>query len=203
MRNEFDKIINERFSCREFLDVDIDDNDLNFILEAGRLSPSSLGLEPWRFYVAKSKTKKEEISQIANNQKHVSECSVLIILVARLDFGEYFIDKLKSRDMSSEELEKRIQIYKPFIDSMDVGKKLAYAREQIFIALANMSNASKSIGYDTCIIGGFNNDELDLYLNLDTKLQRTAVMLTIGKCASEKKVNKIRFDKEEIIRYID
>ena len=43
----FKQIILERYSCRSFKDSTIDEKSLEYILEAGRLSPSSLGLEPW------------------------------------------------------------------------------------------------------------------------------------------------------------
>ena len=48
---EFLDIVKARYSCRNFKDSTMDAKVLENILEAGRLAPSSLGLEPWRFYV--------------------------------------------------------------------------------------------------------------------------------------------------------
>lgn len=203
MKDTFQKIVEQRYACREFSDDSISKEQLDYILEAGRLSPSSLGLEPWRFYIATSKEKKQEICKIAKNQSHVGACGAIIILVARLDFGEYFVEKLQKRNMSQEELDKRIQIYKPFIDSMDIHQKYAYAREQTFLALGNLANATKAIGLDSCIIGGFDNDLLDSYLGLDTSKEKSSVMLVIGKARANREIKKIRFSKEEIIRNLD
>ncbi len=37
----------------------VSDSDFEFILETGRLSPSSLGLEPWKFVVVKIRIPRE------------------------------------------------------------------------------------------------------------------------------------------------
>lgn len=203
MEDTFKKIIEQRYACREFGDESIPKEQLDYILEAGRLSPSSLGLEPWRFYVTTNKERKQEICKIAKNQNHVGACGAIIILVARLDFGEYFVEKLQKRNMSQEELDKRIKIYKPFKDSMDINQKYAYAREQTFLALGNLANATKAIGLDSCIIGGFDNDLLDSYLKLDATKERSSIILVVGKAKICDITKKTRFAKEEIIRRLD
>ncbi|WP_300926318.1 nitroreductase family protein, partial [Helicobacter rodentium] len=64
MKQEFLDIVKARYSCRNFKDSAIKQEDLEYILEAGRLSPSSLGLEPWRFYIVQDKNKKADIAAI-------------------------------------------------------------------------------------------------------------------------------------------
>ncbi|WP_297809795.1 nitroreductase family protein [uncultured Helicobacter sp.] len=198
----FQQVILNRYSCRSFRDSTISQESLEYILEAGRLSPSSLGLEPWRFYVVQDKDKKVEISAIANHQNHVENCGAILILTARLDFGEYFVSKLKSRKMPQAEIEKRITLYKPFIDKMDLEQKLHYAREQVFLALGNLANATSALGLGSCIIGGFDSDKLDKYLKLDTTKERSVILLIIGEKTSDEIPLKIRNPKEEIIKFL-
>lgn len=50
MKTELE-IFSTRYSCRNFKNEKLKKEDLNTILEIARLSPSSLGLEPWRFLV--------------------------------------------------------------------------------------------------------------------------------------------------------
>ncbi|MBN2721864.1 MAG: nitroreductase family protein [Campylobacterales bacterium] len=46
------EILNFRHACKLFdEDKKISKDDLNFILDAARLSPSSFGMEHWRFIV--------------------------------------------------------------------------------------------------------------------------------------------------------
>lgn len=124
-------------------------------------------------------------------------------MVARLDFGEYFIPKLQGRGLSQEEMQKRIDVYKPFIDGMNEQEKLHYAREQTYLALGNLANATCAIGLGSCIIGGFNAEKLDDYLNLDTSKERSSVMLVVGERNEVDIPKKARFDKDSIITFIN
>ena len=202
-KEAFSKIINQRYSCREFKESLLKREDLEYILEAGRLSPSSLGLEPWKFLVVQDSNKKEEISKIANYQGHVKKCGAIIIILARLDFEEYFIPKLQARGMKEEELQKRINLYKPFIESMNEDEKLHYAKEQTYLALGNLANAACAIGLGSCIVGGFDTKALDCYLKLDTTKERSSIMLIVGEYENKAISQKVRFSKEEVITFLD
>lgn len=202
-KEAFSEIIHQRYSCRDLKESLLKREDLEYILEAGRLSPSSLGLEPWRFLVVQDSNKKAEISKIANHQEHVKKCGAIIIILARLDFGEYFIPKLQARGMKEEELQKRIATYKPFIDGMNENEKLHYAREQTYLALGNIANAACAIGLGSCIIGGFDSKALDQYLKLDIAKERSSIMLVVGEYANKMIPQKARFSKEEVITFLD
>ena len=202
-KEAFSKIINQRYSCREFKESLLKREDLEYILEAGRLSPSSLGLEPWKFLVVQDSNKKEEISKIANYQGHVKKCGAIIIILARLDFEEYFIPKLQARGMKEEELQKRINLYKPFIESMNEDEKLHYAKEQTYLALGNLANAACAIGLGSCIVGGFDSKALDFYLKLDTTKERSSIMLIVGEYENKAISQKVRFSEEEVITFLD
>lgn len=202
-KEAFSKIINQRYSCREFKESLLKREDLEYILEAGRLSPSSLGLEPWKFLVVQDSNKKEEISKIANYQGHVKKCGAIIIILARLDFEEYFIPKLQARGMKEEELQKRINLYKPFIESMNEDEKLHYAKEQTYLALGNLANAACAIGLGSCIVGGFDSKALDCYLKLNTTKERSSIMLIVGEYENKAISQKARFSKEEVITFLD
>ena len=57
---------NYRHACKEFNpEKKISDQDFNFILETGRLSPSSFGFEPWKFLVVQNQNLREKIKEHA------------------------------------------------------------------------------------------------------------------------------------------
>ena len=58
---EFDKLIEERFSCREFLDKDINDNDINQILKAANLAPTAKNKQPIKIIVIRNKDLLEKL----------------------------------------------------------------------------------------------------------------------------------------------
>ena len=197
---DFLNIIQSRYSCRNYNDKKILDEALRLILEAGRLAPSSLGLEPWKFLVIKDSKKKEEISKIANNQQHVKNCDVLLAILARLDFVEYFEDKLKKRNLSQEEIEARIALYKDYLNKKDSQDKLFYAREQCHLAIANLINMATNLEIRSCIIGGMDNKKMDDYLGLNENL-KSVVLVTLG-YSNEEIPQKNRFSFDEVVSFI-
>ena len=55
-RNEVLDILNFRHACKEFDSTKkISSEDLEVIIEGGRLAPSSVGIEPWHFIVVENK----------------------------------------------------------------------------------------------------------------------------------------------------
>ena len=178
---QMEELLNERYACREFdMQRNVPQEDIRFILDAARLAPSSLGLEPWKFLVAQKPEQKEKIAQIAYSQNHIKNCNFIVILLSRLDFKDYFVDRMKKRNLPAERFEKTVSTYLPFLEAMDERKKVAYAEAQNHLAMMQMVLAASSKKVDSCIIGGFDHEALDSYLNLDTNIYRSCMMVVFG-----------------------
>ncbi|MBZ7931630.1 NAD(P)H-dependent oxidoreductase [Campylobacter sp. RM12910] len=191
-----------RYSCRNFKNEKLNPQDLRNILEIARLSPSSLGLEPWKFVVVQDEKKKEELSEICNHQPHVKNCSALIIILSRLDFLDYFEEKLRKRDMSEKEIQKRLDTYMPFLNSLNHEQKIAYAREQAHIALASILYSTTALNIATCPIGGFNKIKLESYLNLNTQKEIATLIVALGYSNDKSLPQKNRFDFDEVVQFL-
>ncbi|EAI9394576.1 NAD(P)H-dependent oxidoreductase [Campylobacter coli] len=201
MKTELE-IFSTRYSCRNFKNEKLKKEDLNTILEIARLSPSSLGLEPWRFLVVQDDKKKEELAQICNQQQHVKNCAALIIIVSRLDFLDYFEDKLRKRDMSEAEIQKRLDTYMPFLKSLNQEEKISYAREQAHIALASILYSANALNIASCTIGGFDKQKLNSYLSLDIQKERSSLVVALGYSNDEKIPQKNRFEFDKIVQFL-
>lgn len=201
MKKELE-IFKTRYSCRNYKNEKLKAEDLNTILEIARLSPSSLGLEPWKFIVVQDSMKKEEIAKIANNQNHVKNCAALIVIVSRLDFLDYFEDKLRKRDMSEVEIQKRLDTYLPFLKSLNDEQKISYSREQAHIALAGILYSANALNIASCTIGGFDKERLDAYLLLDTKKEKSTLIVALGYSDDKKIPQKTRFDFDDVIKFL-
>lgn len=105
--------------------------------------------------------------------------------------------------MSEEELNKRLSLYKPFLQSMDERAKIAYSREQAHIALAGILYAANALNIATCTIGGFDSVKLNAYLNLDTKKELSTLMIALGYSDDEEIPAKSRFEFDEVVRFLD
>ncbi|CAM4056763.1 NAD(P)H-dependent oxidoreductase [Campylobacter armoricus] len=196
-------LMQNRSSIRSYTKEKISRENLKYILECARLSPSSLGLEPWKFLVFQKDKHKQEIAKIANNQAHVANCAAVIVVVSRADFKDYFEEKLKKRGLNQEELNKRLQVYKPFIDRMNLEQSFIYAKEQSYIAITNIINAAYSLNLGSCIIGGFDKEKINQYLNLDTTKQRVSILITLGYAQENSSTEKARFAFEDIVEFKD
>ncbi|EIP2916844.1 NAD(P)H-dependent oxidoreductase [Campylobacter jejuni] len=198
----FKELISKRRACKLFNDKKINEKDLHFILESGVLAPSSHGFEPWKFVVVQDEKRKEELSKICNQQKHVKDCAALIIIISRLDFLDYFEEKLRKRDMSETEMQKRLDTYMPFLKSLNQEQKISYAREQAHIALASILYSANALNIASCTIGGFDKEKLDSYLSLDIQKERSSLVVALGYCNDKKNPQKNRFSFDEVVKFI-
>lgn len=64
---------------------------MNELLEVLRISPSSFGLQPWKFIVVENKELREKIKIAAWNQPQVTDASHLIVLCANDDSTANYI----------------------------------------------------------------------------------------------------------------
>ena len=191
-----------RYSCRNFKDEALKMEDLRDILEVARLSPSSLALEPWNFFVVQDKTQKSQIAKIAKNQVQVAKAAALIIIVSRFDFVNLLENKLKNRNLSQNEFLEKLSTYKPFLEAMNEEQKRAYAKEQAHIALGSILYSANALKIATCTIGGFDKDELNSYLKLDKTKEFASLIIALGKSADEKISPKQRKEFDEVVKFI-
>ena len=65
---DFKELCSLRFSARGYTSDDITDQQLSYILECARLSPSAVNRQPWHFYVVKSPDMKAELHRCYNRE---------------------------------------------------------------------------------------------------------------------------------------
>jgi nitroreductase len=75
-------IIEARRSVRSYKSREIEDDKLNYILDAFRLAPSAKNLQPWKLVVAKNKKIIKDLAIACNNQTFLEEAPVLIAACA-------------------------------------------------------------------------------------------------------------------------
>ena len=69
LANDFTKAMEFRHACKLFDETKkIDTQTIKSILEIGRLSPSSFGMEPWKFLVITNEKLKEQLRPLCWNQ---------------------------------------------------------------------------------------------------------------------------------------
>ena len=71
-------VIENRFSCTDFVDEPIPHSDIESILEAGRRAPSAKNRQPWRFIVIDNKDLRTRLESAAFGQEHVGKAPLAI-----------------------------------------------------------------------------------------------------------------------------
>ncbi len=191
-----------RHACKLFdQDERIPSEDLEFILEAGRLSPSSFGMEPWNFIVVQNQELKEKIRPACWDQPQITTCSDLLIITAKVDAPaqkEYYEKMFSRRDMSQEMLEKYLSVYHQFIDNLH--SIYGWSARQCYIAAANIMSYAAMIGVDSCPIEGFEKERLEEILELNTTKEQVALVIALGYRANEQS-EKLRLPFDEVVRF--
>ena len=73
------KLMSDRYTCRRYSEENIKEEDLNKILEAGRVAPTSHNNQPQRIYVIKSEEAKEKGCIINGvDRRNFYQCHFLI-----------------------------------------------------------------------------------------------------------------------------
>ena len=205
-----------RSACR-YYDVNkkISREDMEYILELGRLSPSSVGSEPWQFLVLQNEALREKIAPVTWGIKHpMNEMSHLVVLLAKKNArydSVFFRNSLERRGLTPEQIEATLSRYKTFqtedIQITDSERTLFdWCSKQTYIALANMMTGAAMIGIDSCPIKGFHYESVNRILSeaglFDANEWGVSCMVTFGYRSKEIK-KKYRKPADEMIKWIE
>lgn len=209
-KDMFLEIMNTRHACKAFDETKkLLKEDLEFILEVGRLSPSSFGMEPWKFLVVQSNEIKEKLKPFCWNQGQITSCSELIVILADVKDvvpnSEYVKTMFNRRGLPKDALEKYLNVYENHLNITKITSSsenlYGWTSKQCYIALGNMMTAAAHIGIDSCPIEGFEKENVEKVLNIDTNKWQVAVIFALG-YRDNPITKKLRLSNDEIIEYI-
>lgn len=190
----------ERYATKVFDNKKLPESKVNELLELIRYAPSSFNIQPWKVIVVREQTIKDQLTPVSWNQPQISSCSHLLVFCANLNIKEN-IDLLEKtmidNGASKESIKGYVELMVNFEKHMSAEQKLVWAQKQTYIALANALNGSKSLGFDSCPMEGFNAQEYSKILNLPTNLVPT-VVCPIG-YGTDKPKPKLRFALKELM----
>lgn len=203
--------LRSRYSVKKFDPSKIIVPDiLKNILEAGKLSASSLGLQPYKIYVAESEIVKNRLIEAFANPSQISTCSHLVAIVVKKEIDENYIDGYFNhisvvRDLPVENLA-------PFRKSIDYFRSLhdehttaSWNEKQAYIVLANLMFAAALEGVDSCPMEGFIPEKINKILDLDTSKEHVSVTLALGYAAEDdafKNFKKVRKPDDKLFKFL-
>ncbi len=208
MDKTFEQAMDFRHACKIFVESKkISDEDLHYILEAGRKSPSSFGMEAWKFLVITNDELKAKLRPACWDQVQITSCSHLVVVLAGINSvrpqSGIPLKRFARRDMPQEKLEFYLNLYSSHLEDTLRNDENIYSwtARQTFIAAANMMTAAAVKGIDSCPIEGFDKDKVEEILALDKSQYRLALILPFGYRLNSQST-QLRVPFEEVVEFI-
>ena len=197
-----------RHACKVFDDSKkINDEDIKNILEAARKSPSSFGMEAWKFLVITNADLKEKLRRVCWDQVQITSCSHLVVVLTGIEsvkpeFG-LVKKRFQRREMPQEKLDFYMDIYASHLaDTLSTDEKIeAWTAKQTYIAAGNMMTCAASLGIDSCPIEGFEKEKVEEILEIDTSKYRVSVIIPFGYRLNEQ-TTQLRLPFDEVVEFI-
>lgn len=208
-----------RRAIKEFeLDQKISEEDFKFILEIGRMSPSSFGWEPWKFVVVQNMELREKLMEPSwGAQKQLPSASHFVVLLARKaddmrpgsEYLSYISKEIDGLPADVEEM--KLGFFKGFQDNefdlTDDRKLFDWASKQVYIPLANMMTVAAEIGVDSCPIEGFDRKKVEEILStagvVDTAHFGVAAMVAFGYRKEDSPFPQTRQPMEAVVDWVN
>jgi len=185
-------LLKKRCSVRKFSGKEVSEEIIDYILEAGRLSPSGGNEQPWKFGVIKDKGLKKKVSQIAYNQTWIENADFLIVLITRI-----VADEKGGRDIQKArfpEIEAEIETM-----DKDLYGKLNQEEHQTKIPGTHMVLAALEHGIGSTWISYFKVNELSKLLGMPEGYLPSEI-IAFGYPKVEMKATKKK-KKDEVVFY--
>jgi nitroreductase len=172
------------------------------------LSPSSYGLQPWKFLVIRDPALRAELRPHSWNQSQITDASHLVVLLSRRQVTLYDVDRLISATAQTRGLDPaELEVYRGMIqrDLVDGPRSQAigqWTSNQVYIALGNLMTCAALLGVDTCPIEGFSPTEYDRILNLEGTPYHSSVVCALGYRSPDDKyaqLAKVRYPLDALI----
>jgi nitroreductase len=188
--------IKERRSVKHYdPNHEMSEAEINALLELALLSPTSFNMQNWRFVVVTDPEKRAAIQAAAWNQAQVTEASITILLCAKLnayeEAGRYWVHAPQPvQDML-------VPMIAPFYQNSTELQR-DEAMRSIGIAAQTLMLTTKSMGYDSCPMIGFDPEKVAEIIDLPEN-HVIGMMLTVGKALREANARRGQLPYEEVV----
>jgi len=175
------------------------------------LTPTSYGLQPYRFLVINDPVKRAELLPHSWNQKQVVDASHFVVFTARTKITGADVNKLITRTSDIRKIPaESLNFYRDLMLGDVVngprGKTAhEWATRQTYIALGNLMTCAAVLGVDTCPMEGLSPAEYDRVLGLNGGDYATVVACALGyRAVSDKYANlpKVRYEAKELVHQV-
>jgi nitroreductase len=172
------------------------------------LSPSSFGLQPWKFVVVTKPELKAQLVPVSWGQTQPAECSHLVVFTVRRGLDDADVDRFLKRttEVTGRPTEALAGYRSVIVGSLAKARSAGYLDQwqthQVYIALGQFMTSAALLGVDTCPMEGIDAGKYDEILGLSGTGYATAVVCAAGYRSEADKyahAPKVRFATDDVI----
>jgi nitroreductase len=176
--------------------------------ESLRLSPSSYGLQPWKFLVVQNPALRKQLRTASWNQSQIEDCSHLVVFTTLKKMTPAYIQDFirataSTRGQKPEDLLAYEKMMITNLTDNGRGDTLQpWTQRQAYIAMGFLMETAALLGVDTCPIEGLDPAEYDEILKLTGTNYATVATVALGHRSAEdgyQRLKKVRFSSSEVI----
>lgn len=203
--------LNWRYATKKFdPSKKISPADWAVLEQALVLTPSSYGLQPWKFVVVTDPALKAKLRPASWNQSQVEDCSHLVVFTAKQDITEADVDRFIARtaEVRGATVESLAGYRGYMVGDLVKGPRHAiiheWAARQTYIAMGNLLTSVALLGIDTCPFEGIEPAKYDEILGLQGSGYATVAACPVGYRAADDKyasAPKVRFKAKDIVEH--
>ncbi len=203
--------LNWRYAVKRMTGEKISSEKLDTILEAIRLSASSLGLQPYTIHVISNPAVRQKLRAAGYNQPQIVESSHLLVFSVWDDITPAHVDGYignlaAKRGVDVAHLKGFGDMIHGKVNSLTVEGRQDWAARQVYIALGTALAAAAELKVDAAPMEGFEPARFDEILGLKEQGLKSVVILALGHRSEEdqlSKAAKVRRDKETLFSFVD
>ena len=186
----------------------VSQENIDKIVEAARLAPTSSGLQPFRLVVINDIKTKEKLAEGALNQVAVTTCSHVIVFAVWDNYTNERIDQVydfitDERGLPRGRFSRYTDMLKTSFGNTESIRNFEHATRQAYIALGLALAQAAELKIDSTPAEGFDNQKVDEILNLKELGLKSVVLMYIGYADRENdwlaSMKKVRVPKDEFV----
>ncbi len=163
----------------------VSSEDLNTILEAARLAPTSSGLQPFRIIVVENQELKDKMVAGALNPEVMRDSSHVLVFAAWDSYSNEKIDKVYDyhtdvRDLPRGRFGSYTDKIKEMYGAQTPEQHFAHTARQTYIALGIALAQAAELKIDSTPAEGFSNEVVDEVLGLKELGLKSVSLLYLG-----------------------
>jgi nitroreductase len=203
--------LNWRYACKKFDPAKKIPADAWAALEQSLLlSPSSYGLQPWKFFVVENPALRGQLLPHSWGQRQIVDADKLVVFAVKKEMSAADADRLIARTSQVREVhvDTLAGYHKMVAGSLTrtpAAEVDVWMSRQVFIALGVFLTTAAMLGVDTCPMEGFVPEKYDEVLGLGAKGYTSRVVATAGYRAADDasgSAKKVRFELGEVVETI-